>query len=64
MYKKLHKKFVSSSIKTRCTIAIQIQRLEDVPEAVKQLKIVWEKDGKVKAASDVCAVHKGENLGA
>ena len=62
MYKKLQKKFISTSIKTKCNITIEIQRLEDLPQVVKQLKVVWEKDGKVKAESDVCAVHKGKNL--
>ncbi len=58
MYKKLQKKFISTSIKTQCNIKIEIQRLEDLPQVVKQLKVVWEKDGKVKAQSDPCSVHK------
>ncbi len=60
MYKKLQKKFISTSMKTKCNIRIEIQRLEDLPQVVKQLKVVWEKDGKVKAESDVCTVHKGQ----
>ncbi|CAL5219504.1 g1346 [Coccomyxa viridis] len=59
MYKKLQKKFISTNIKTKCNIMIEIQRLEDLPQVVKQLKVVWEKDGKVKAESDVCTAHKG-----
>ena len=62
MYKKLQKKFISTNIKTKCNIMIEIQRLEDLPQVVKQLKVVWEKDGKVKAESDVCTAHKGQTL--
>ena len=62
MYKKLHKKFVSASFKTRCNVTIEIQRLEGLPEVVKQLKVVWEKDGKMKASTDLCTVHKGQIL--
>ena len=62
MYKKLQRKFVSSSIKTKCIIAIEIQRLEGLPQDVKQLKVVWEKDSKVKTASYVCTNHRGQAL--
>ena len=62
MYKKMQKKFISTSIKTQCNIEIEIRRLEDLPQVVKQLKVVWEKDGKVKAESDPCSVHKGQTL--
>lgn len=61
MYRKLQKKFISSSIKTKCIIKIEMQRLEGLPQDIKQLKIVWEKNGKVKEASDVCTIHRGAN---
>ena len=59
MFKKLQRKLESSSTRTKCSVAIDIQKLEGLPQDVKQLKVVWDKDGKVKAASDVCTVQKG-----
>lgn len=59
MFKKLQKRFAGTSHKTRCSITIDVQRLESVPDSVKQVKVVWEKDGKLKATTDVCTVHKG-----
>lgn len=60
MFKKLRGKLTAAKNDSKCSITIEIQRLEGIPESIKQVKVNWEKDGKLKAASDVCTVHKGE----
>ena len=59
MLKRITGKLGASKHKEKCKITFNIKRLESLPEALKQVKVVWEKDGLVKAESSSCAVHKG-----
>ena len=60
MLKRITGKLGASKHKEKCTITVNIKRLESLPEALKQVMVVWEKDGLVKAQSSSCAVHKGK----
>lgn len=59
MLKRITKKLGGAKHKEKCTITVNIKRLDSLPEALKQVKVVWEKDGLVKAESSSCTVHKG-----
>ena len=60
MLKRITGKLGASKHKEKCTLTVHIERLESLPEALKQVKVVWEKDGLVKAETSSCTVHKGK----
>ena len=60
MLKRITGMLGASKHKEKCAITVNIKRLESLPEALKQVKVVWEKDGLVKAESSSCVVHKGK----
>jgi hypothetical protein len=60
MFKKLQRKIAGTGHKKKCSILIEVQKLESIPDSVKQVKVVWEKNNKIKATTDVCTVYKGD----
>lgn len=54
----------SSKTTARCQVKIEIQKLEDLPQTIKQVRVVWAKSvGKgIKASTDSCVVHSGNRL--